>query len=611
VFKFWARRPAKRQRLENLDASHLVQRLLTRVGSGEMRPTTAQQTALDAVRDGLPSAAVAALSSLGNSGESHRPEIGGTEHRLWGVHDREITAARRARLQVEPFGRGDPVCRWLAHRHGRSPQNIERDMHRWLAHLHGMELEPYDVAVPLWDGDGVNDIIVPMLLPHHWMAALHAAGAAIFEGSMIGDGGHDDICRFWEWSIEQPWAAEHPAHDAPDSWWQHIPLCIHSDGGEAYSNYELQVWSLSSMLVHGKESWDWKYVICTIPTWRMPSKTVRNAPASIAFAQTRSADARISREVVPARLRGEHAWCGLACKCPLVSGLHGCSRITCFWAQAALDKMMSVLAWSFRSCSSGKWPLVGPSGEALSGTWAARAGQMLAGGYRGSYVAWKGDRKSRVEEHRLSRTWQTTSCCEFCEAVIPFASAASPLLTYADCRPAAPGAEQLASLHTGALPLVTGFRQACPRPSPLHLMLAGSPSCRGHIAGRYAAIDTRIPLDPPAPPRLWRSTLRPHAVYMRQAPHEISPYSQIAGFSLHTLMPDLLHVFHLGIGQDLGASCLCWLLASGYLPPQRTMEEQLADLGLEIRAWCCAKGLRAPPRCPCGHHLPVPCPTSA
>ena len=102
-------------------------------------------------------------------------------------------------------------------------------------------------------------------------------------------------------------------------------------------------------------------------------------------------------------------------------------------------------------------------------------------------------------------------------------------------------------------------------------------------------------------PRLWRSTLRPHAVYMRQPPDQISPYHQIDGFSLHTLMSDVLHVFHLGIGQDLGASCLCWLLASGYLAQQQSPEEHLADLGLELRAWCCAKGLRPPPRRSCGH----------
>ena len=62
-------RPAKRARLESLGHSHLAHRLLSRVGSGEMRPTTAQQTALDAVRDGLGSQAAQALSSLGNDGK--------------------------------------------------------------------------------------------------------------------------------------------------------------------------------------------------------------------------------------------------------------------------------------------------------------------------------------------------------------------------------------------------------------------------------------------------------------------------------------------------------------------------------------------------------------
>jgi hypothetical protein len=135
----------------------------------------------------------------------------------------------------------------------------------------------------------------------------------------------------------------------------------------------------------------------------------------------------------------QHTW-RLRCAARFISARPGCHAARSCPSEAALDKLCSIFAWSFRACTSGRWPADPPPGAAMPSAWAARAGQELAGGFRGSYVAWKGDRKSRVQEHRLNRTWQTTSVCEWCEAVIPFASAATPLLTYADCRPCAPHA---------------------------------------------------------------------------------------------------------------------------------------------------------------------------
>ena len=164
----------------------------------------------------------------------------------------------------------------------RSAQNIERDLHVWLRDLHGRELEPHVASVPLWGGACVRDIDVPLLLPHQWLSALHSASPSIFEASLVGDGGIEGAHQFWGWMMEQPWAAQHPAYLAPEDLWQHVPLCIHADGGEACSNKELEIWSLSSMLVHGRESWDWKFVLRTIPVWRMPSREVGNVVASTA-----------------------------------------------------------------------------------------------------------------------------------------------------------------------------------------------------------------------------------------------------------------------------------------------------------------------------------------
>ena len=316
-------RPAKRARLESLDHSHLAHRLLSRVGSGELRPTTAQQTALDAVHDGIASQAVHALASLGNAGRPLRwkvqwpivlccrCDLGAAVH-----HPQQAPCGTGGMQQFFPVVWTLPCMPppWLAHM-ARSAQNIERDLHVWLRNLHGRDLEPYVACLPLWDGDSVREIEVPLLLPHQWLSALHSSSPSNFQASLVGSGGMEGIPQFWGWMMEQPWAAHHPAYRAPEDLWQHIPFCIHCDGGEAYSNYELEIWSLSSLLVHGLESWDWKFVLCTIPVWRMPSKEVRNVAASTACLPSAHSPRAVATDAPPcaaprARSHGAH---GFAC----------------------------------------------------------------------------------------------------------------------------------------------------------------------------------------------------------------------------------------------------------------------------------------------------------
>ena len=101
--------------------------------------------------------------------------------------------------------------------------------------------------------------------------------------------------------------------------------------------------------------------------------------------------------------------------------------------------------------------------------------------------------------------------------------------------------------------------------------------------------------------------LRPHSVCMLQAAADVSPYAQFPGFNMHACFPDILHVFHLGVGQDLGASCICMLLQMELLPG-KNHNDALTLLGMEIRAWCTVKGIVTPARCPgrvivCSEHV--------
>ena len=257
----------------------------------------------------------------------------------------------------------------------RSSQNIERDLHVWVRNLHNLSIRPFFLELPLWDGDMVRPVSVPVLLPHEWVAALYKAGSQHFQESLLSDLGDDAIDAFWEWYLQQPWGSSHPCAVAGSR--KHIPFAIHTDGGDSYTNSELVVWSLSSVLVHGLESWDGRFLLCTIPAWRLATQQIRNT---------------------------------------------------------AMEKFLDLLAWSFAALAEGTWPTSGPVDMELDPPRVALGGQTLAEGYAGTYVLWKGDRKSRVQEHRLVRTWQTTQVCEYCEAVVPYKKAVSPLLSYGDNR---------------------------------------------------------------------------------------------------------------------------------------------------------------------------------
>ena len=326
-------RLGKRRRLEVMPPSSMAEGLLLAVGSGGLRPTQAQRLAQQAAADGIPSVQDRAFASLGASGSA--------------------------------------------------PQNVERDMHKWLQGLHGIDISLFWADIPLWDNDAVREIAVPFLLPHEWLCALEGAGE--LRRSMASEDPRA-LANFWDWMHQQPFGADHPAfQDAELDFSRCVPLVIHTDGAESYTNHELSCWSISSLAVHGGETMDAKFLVASIPSWRMPTKEVR---------------------------------------------------------ELAMSRFLGVIAWSFQACLRGIFPSSGPFGMELDHGRQQPAGLPLPGNWRAAYIGWKGDRKARALEHRMRRTWQTTQCCEFCEAVIPFRNAVSANLTFADMRPSAPRTQQ-------------------------------------------------------------------------------------------------------------------------------------------------------------------------
>ena len=89
----------RRQRLEGMAESSIVNGLLEMVGNGNAHCTTAAAVARRALDDGLNLEAVQALASLGNQGD----------------------------------------C----------PGNTERDMQRWVRGLWGFEVQPYKIRLKL------------------------------------------------------------------------------------------------------------------------------------------------------------------------------------------------------------------------------------------------------------------------------------------------------------------------------------------------------------------------------------------------------------------------------------------------------------------------------
>jgi hypothetical protein len=106
--------------------------------------------------------------------------------------------------------------------------------------------------------------------------------------------------------------------------------------------------------------------------------------------------------------------------------------------------------------------------------------------------------------------------------------------------------------------------------------------------------------------------MRPHRVYALDTDN-LSHYNKLVGFRIEMVVPDMMHVFHLGVGQDLGASAVVKIAQLGLLPPAADVDSALTLLTLECRAWARAHNLQPPSRPfvyqqPL-HARPVPCQT--
>lgn len=153
-----------------------------------------------------------------------------------------------------------------------------------------------------------------------------------------------------------------------------------------------------------------------------------------------------------------------------------------------------------QSLLSGKFPSKDQLGNWLRNPRGDKAGQLIAGGWRGAFESWCGDWKERWMSHQfIKRNYLSTMLCDQCSAINPHARTPEHLLEY---------------------------------------------------------IYSNFSVDAP-----WRRTLRSHQQYLEETPENLrTPWLAVPGFSISRVRWDTAHTILMGTGKDIAASFL-WDLA--------------------------------------------------
>lgn len=218
----------KRQRLEDLEPSQTVGKLVELVGRGKISVSSACDLAGDIVKDHpIPNAAVKVFSSLGG--------------------------------------------------HGQHPQNAERDMHRWLKKLYGLNLQTYVINVELQvDSQKAQNIPIRVLLPHEIFHAISTMESQFFFRSVfLGNLSDEERQNFWRHIKDLPPWSDHPVLNRGADLKRLVGVTIHGDGAVMKRDDECFVWSVSSCFGHEgiiKDCLHLKFPVAIIPERHMLSK---------------------------------------------------------------------------------------------------------------------------------------------------------------------------------------------------------------------------------------------------------------------------------------------------------------------------------------------------
>jgi len=152
---------------------------------------------------------------------------------------------------------------------GDKRKNDERDFHVWLKDLHCHHLELYTLWFDLYSPRDGRLIPTPIPAVPIWQMchALFGGGPLQFKISLVGQDGEPGLLAFWQNALRLPWGQRHPAVAGQSS--HHLsrllPLCLHLDGAEIFSNSEFYVLSFSSVMARGCSVLDAKFPVLKIP----------------------------------------------------------------------------------------------------------------------------------------------------------------------------------------------------------------------------------------------------------------------------------------------------------------------------------------------------------
>lgn len=182
-----------------------------------------------------------------------------------------------------------------------------------------------------------------------------------------------------------------------------IPILLHYDGAEIYTNNEYLCWSFCSLFASG-DVLDVKFPLVVLPSHSVLQDAVHD---------------RV-HEVVA-----------------------------------------HVISWSLKIAASGIAPATGAFGEALNEHRSALAGTRLAKGWKGTFFGFRCDEKARKEIHKFSRSYQHGNICTRCVAQKKF-SGWSPQLCYKNLHPSA--AHRLGPISPSLSWLAKSFLGRCNSP---------------------------------------------------------------------------------------------------------------------------------------------------
>eukprot|EP00435_Cladocopium_sp_Y103_P068002 s1968_g30.t2 len=159
---------------------------------------------------------------------------------------------------------------------GRHCSNQERDLHKWLHSLFGLKLTTYKVKMFLNvpSEEKPVGVDVPFLLPHEVIHALSNAGQLQFARSMTGHRSRASIVKFWQHCVGLEEWAHHPSLQNPETYDCMLPLALHVDGAEFYSNSEYLCWSMCSVL-SSEHVFDSKFPVVVLPHSSMLDERVK------------------------------------------------------------------------------------------------------------------------------------------------------------------------------------------------------------------------------------------------------------------------------------------------------------------------------------------------